>query len=172
MHVLLQVLLTKCASLQCNKAWTCYYKCSKSYACYYKRYRPNVHHYKCTKRCAHYYKCKNVSSCCCKHKFYRWMNLWHQWMGHLGVDNLKSLAKMTCRWIFHQQGCRIRILWRLCAWEQHQKPFPLKGGSHTIEILALVHCNVWGSGKTTSLGGVWYFLTFIDNFLEFFFAIS
>jgi hypothetical protein len=47
----------------------------------------------------------------------------------------------------------------------------LKGGLYTIEILGLVHCNVWGLGKTTSLGEVWYFLTFIDDYFRIFFAI-
>jgi hypothetical protein len=127
-HLLFCVLYYECSRL-CMCYYKCYKpsvhpydatdpkhvtnKCSKSYA--HKRYRPSVHHYKCTKRCAHYYKCKNVSSCCYKHKFYRWVNLWYQWMGHVGVDNLKLLAKMTCKSIFHQQGCRIGILWRLCA---------------------------------------------------------
>jgi hypothetical protein len=48
----------------------------------------------------------------------------------------------------------------------------MKGGSHTIEILGLVHYDVSGLAKTTSLGGVWYFLIALMIILEKHFVIS
>jgi len=40
----------------------------------------------------------------------------------------------------------------------------MEGGSRTTKILGLVHCDVYGWARTTSLGRVWYFLTFINDY--------
>ncbi len=46
---------------------------------------------------------------------------------------------------------------------QHRESFPKEGGSRFGEVLGLIHCDVWGLAKTTSLGRVQYFLTFTNN---------
>jgi len=35
---------------------------------------------------------------------------------------------------------------------------------YTKEILDYIHTNVWGPAKTTSLKGIHYFISFIDDF--------
>jgi hypothetical protein len=47
--------------------------------------------------------------------------------------------------------------------KQHKESFPKEGGSKANEVLRLIHCDVWEPIKTTSFGGVWYFLTFTNN---------
>jgi hypothetical protein len=46
--------------------------------------------------------------------------------------------------------------------KQHRESFPKEGVSRANEVLKLIHCDVWGPTKTTSFGGVWYFLTFTN----------
>ena len=47
--------------------------------------------------------------------------------------------------------------------KQHRIPFPKEWGTRSSEILGLVHTDVCGPMKTTSMGGARYFVTFIDN---------
>ena len=47
--------------------------------------------------------------------------------------------------------------------KQHRIPFPKEGGRRSSEILGLVHTDVCGPMKTTSMGGARYFVTFIDD---------
>ena len=40
----------------------------------------------------------------------------------------------------------------------------MDGGTRATKILKLVHSDIWWPIKTISIGGVRYFLTFIDDF--------
>ncbi len=48
--------------------------------------------------------------------------------------------------------------------KQHRESFPKEGVSKASEVLRLIHRDVWGPAKTTFFGGVWYFLTFTDDY--------
>lgn len=96
------------------------------------------------------------------------VNLWHQQLDHLGVDKLKLLWKQTILDGFSidkdtklefYKGCMLK--------KQHKAPFSMEGRlCTTIQVIGLIHYDVWGSTKTTSLGGIWYFLTFIDDYFR------
>jgi transposase InsO family protein len=48
--------------------------------------------------------------------------------------------------------------------KQHCKPFPRDGGMRATKPLEIVHSDVCGPMRTTSLGGARYFVTYIDDF--------
>jgi hypothetical protein len=47
--------------------------------------------------------------------------------------------------------------------KQHRQPFPKSGATRANDLLEIVHSDVCGPMKTTSLGGARYFLTFTDD---------
>ena len=52
-----------------------------------------------------------------------------------------------------------------CLLGKHQKsPYPTDPVTHATEVLALIHIDLCGPMNTSSLGGAYYFLLFIDNF--------
>jgi hypothetical protein len=92
------------------------------------------------------------------------MNLWHQWFGHLGANDLKLLAQrnlvdglsleVEAKLPFYQ-GCVLR--------KSHKESFPKEGATRANEILGLVHSHIWGQAETPFLKGARYFITFIDD---------
>jgi hypothetical protein len=45
------------------------------------------------------------------------IDLWHQWLGHLGVEDLKLLVrKKICGKAYSQIPRELEFLWRLCVW--------------------------------------------------------
>jgi transposase InsO family protein len=48
--------------------------------------------------------------------------------------------------------------------KQHYKPFPSDGGMRATKPLEIVHSDVCGPMRTTSLGGARYFATYIEDF--------
>lgn len=92
------------------------------------------------------------------------MALWHQRMGHLGVDSIRKLVTngMVKDLDLHDDNdmelCKGCILGK-----QNRRPFPTNGTKRAKDILELIHTDVCGPMKQTSLGGSRYFLTFIDD---------
>ena len=92
--------------------------------------------------------------------------LWHQRMGHLNVQSLKTLPSLVNgldHSILHGdslpsacEGCMMG--------KQHRQSFPKDGATRASKALEIVHSDVCGPMKTMSLGGAKYFLTFIDDF--------
>ena len=92
--------------------------------------------------------------------------LWHQCMGHLNVQSLKTLLSLVNglhRSILHGdslpsacEGCMMG--------KQHRQSFPKDGATCASKALEIVHSDVCGPMKTMSLGGARYFLIFIDDF--------
>jgi hypothetical protein len=104
-----------------------------------------------------------TSSHCCKWDIHEGCKLvasmarpsWH-WQ-------LKVTNKTTDNgWVVNQQGWWVGVLWSYVLGKQHRESFPKEGVSRANEVLKLIHCDVWGPTKTTSFGGVWYFLTFTN----------
>ena len=50
------------------------------------------------------------------------------------------------------------------AGKSHHKPFSAVEKIHSTQKPQLMHSDVWGPMKTESIGGVKYFLTFIDDY--------
>jgi hypothetical protein len=48
--------------------------------------------------------------------------------------------------------------------KQHKEPFLMDEVSCVIEVIRLVHSNVWGPTRVTSFNGSRYFITFTHDF--------
>ena len=86
--------------------------------------------------------------------------LWHRRYGHVGEQNLKSLAngKLVERFDYNSSGlCESCI-----GGKQHQSLFD-SSERQTGDLLELVHSDVCGKISDKSIGGAQYFLTFTDD---------
>ncbi len=92
------------------------------------------------------------------------VNLWHQWLGHLGIDNSRLLTRQHIMdGLSINKDDELEFCEGYVLGKQHRESFPKEGVSRVSEVLRLIHCDVWGPAKTTSFGGVWYFLTFTND---------
>ena len=94
------------------------------------------------------------------------VELWHRMLGHLNVKSMKSLQHIvkglnlsSCKHDWSSMVCKGCI-----EGKQARQPFPQDGATRATKPLELVHSDVCGPIKTTSIGGSRYFLTFIDDF--------
>jgi hypothetical protein len=95
------------------------------------------------------------------------INLWHQRLGHLGVDNMKLLV-----WKNVMEGLIMRLNANLTFYEgffygkQHKEQFPIEGASWVSKLLRLVHSNIWGLIKVPISIRAKYFVTFINDYFQ------
>lgn len=94
------------------------------------------------------------------------VNLWHRRLGHLNLKSLKGLQHIvkgldlsSCKHDWSSLACKGCI-----EGKQARQPFPKHGATRATKKLELVHSDVCGPMKTTSMGGARYFVTFIDDF--------
>ena len=85
--------------------------------------------------------------------------LWHQGYGHLGEQNLKSLANNE---LDYNASKNIDFCESCIGGKQHITPFD-SSERHTIDLLELVHSDVCGKISKPSIRGAQYFLTFTDD---------
>jgi len=94
------------------------------------------------------------------------LELWHRRLGHLNIKGVHALQNMVSGMNLGNMPCPTSSF--LCEGciegKQHCKPFPSDGGMRATEPLEIVHSDVCGPMRTTSLGGARYFLTYIDDF--------
>ena len=91
-------------------------------------------------------------------------DIWHQRYGHLGVQNLRKLAKEELVDGFDYNSLRDVNFCEPCLEGKHQRrKFPTDGGKWSGELLGLVHSDVCGKMNAKSLSGGEYVLTFIDD---------
>jgi transposase InsO family protein len=91
------------------------------------------------------------------------MELWHKRLGHLNVKSVKALEGMVGGMQVKKATCDLAC--EACIeGKQARKPFPNDGATRATKVLEIVHSDVCGPMKTTSMGGARYFLTFIDDF--------
>ena len=89
---------------------------------------------------------------------------WHHRYGHLGSRNLEKLAKDKLVNGFNYDPSRDISFCQACVdGKLHRSQFPTTGGKRAKEPLELIHSDVCGKIQTPSLGGGYYFLTFIDD---------
>ncbi|KAH9771353.1 Integrase catalytic domain-containing protein [Citrus sinensis] len=87
--------------------------------------------------------------------------LWHMRLGHAGKKALQTLAKQGL--LKGTNSCKLEFCEHCVLGKQTRVKF----GSaihDTKGILDYVHSDVWGPTKTASLGGMHYFITFVDDY--------
>lgn len=93
------------------------------------------------------------------------VDLWHQCLGHTGVDNIKLMKNqqmvkgLDLKEIGEPQLCQGCIMGKL-----HRTKFPRIGARRATKALELVHTNVCGPMKNPTHGGARYILAFVDDF--------
>ena len=87
--------------------------------------------------------------------------LWHMRLGHTGEKTLQTLVNQGL--LKGANSCKLEFCENYVLGKQTRVKFG--SAIHDIkEILDHVHNNVWGPTKTTFLGGMYYFVTFVDDY--------
>ena len=87
--------------------------------------------------------------------------LWQQRLGHMSEKVMKILhskGKLPCLQSVEIDMCKDCILGK-----QRRVSFQTSGRTPKKEKLELVHSDVWGPKKVSSIGGKHYFVTFFDD---------
>ena len=89
---------------------------------------------------------------------------WHRRYVYLGSRNLEKLARDNLVDGFDYDPSRGISFCQACVdGKLHRSQFPTTRGKRAKEPLDLIHSDVCGKIQTRSLGGGYYFLTFIDD---------
>ena len=87
--------------------------------------------------------------------------LWHMRLGHAGEKAFFSLVKQGL--LKGAKPCKLDF-YKYCVLGKQTR---VKFGTaihNTEDILDYIHLDVWGPIKIASLGGMHYFVTFVDDF--------
>jgi transposase InsO family protein len=90
--------------------------------------------------------------------------LWHRRLGHLNVRSVRFLQSMVSGMTLGKDEASMPFCEGCVQGKQHRAPFPKDGGTRATKPLEIVHSDVCGPMRTTSIGGSRYFVTFIDDF--------
>ena len=91
---------------------------------------------------------------------------WHRRLGHIGFDNVKRLVDQTSGMVI--DGSRTNPVCVSCvAAKQTRTPNSSPATRISTIPLQLVHSDVAGPMRTSSLGGARYFVLFIDDYSRF-----
>lgn len=88
--------------------------------------------------------------------------LWHKRLGHLNYRSVIALSKNPTTKI-KIESTETPMCVPCIKGKQQRQPFP-HSKTRSKEILQMVHSDVCGPMENTSIGGLKYFLTFIDDF--------
>ncbi|KAG8480135.1 hypothetical protein CXB51_024911 [Gossypium anomalum] len=105
--------------------------------------------------------CKTMSVVSTKDADLEATRLWHMRLGHAGEKALQTLAKQGL--LKGVNSCKLEFCEHCVLGKQTRVKF----GStihNTKGILDYVHSDVWGPTKVASLGGLHYFVTFVDDY--------
>ena len=90
--------------------------------------------------------------------------LWHRRFCHLGMTNLRKLVtKELVRGIECDITKDSFLCNSCCDGKNHKVPFPVSESKSKHKVLDLIHSDVCGKLNPGSLGGGYYFVTFIDD---------
>jgi transposase InsO family protein len=93
------------------------------------------------------------------------LELWHRRLGHLGADGIKFLSSKGLVVGLDIASEKSLELCKGCLeGKQHREAFPSGKTKRASDFLEIVHSDVCGPMKYTSIGGSNYFLTFIDDY--------
>ncbi|KAG8492015.1 hypothetical protein CXB51_015325 [Gossypium anomalum] len=87
--------------------------------------------------------------------------LWHIRLGHVGEKTLQTLAKQGL--LKGENSCKLEFCKHCILGKQTRVKFG-PAIHNSKEILDYVHSDVWGPTKVASLGGIHYFVTFVDDY--------
>ena len=87
--------------------------------------------------------------------------VWHMRLGHAGEKSLQSLIKQGL--LKGAKSCKLGFCEHCVYGKQTRVKFQ-SAIHNTKGILDYVHTDVWGPAKVASLGGMHYFVTFVDDF--------
>ena len=93
------------------------------------------------------------------------LRLWHRRLGHLNVKSVKTLRGTVSGMDLlqsHQDPSPFTYE-RCIQGKQQRLPFARDAATRASERLGIIHSDVCGPMKTTSMGGCKYFVTFIDD---------
>ena len=92
------------------------------------------------------------------------IKIWHKRIGHVNVQRLKSMQNQNIVTsipklkVDGMQG--VCELCQLGKQSKHTSPHEKHVSKNVIDV---IHSNVWGRAKTTSMGGCRYYVTLIDD---------
>jgi hypothetical protein len=92
------------------------------------------------------------------------LTTWHERLGHLGVDQIKSMAAkgfildLDIAEDASEHWCESCV-----HGKQHRQPFPKSNATRAKDLLEIVHSDVCGPINLPSFTGYRYFITFIDD---------
>ena len=90
--------------------------------------------------------------------------LWHARFGHLNYDSLQRLSSSQLVEGLPTFKTPNTPCVACLHGKQHREPFPHEATHRATSILELVHMDLCGPMKTTTLGGARYFMLIIDDF--------
>ena len=94
-----------------------------------------------------------------------YVDLWHQWFGHLNGQQLERIAqKDLVTGVKIPQQVTLSFCEGCVEGKMHRAPFKPGGEIRSTRRLQLVHSDVCGPMQTKSLGGRKYFAMFIDDY--------
>src|SRR5579871_60122 len=91
------------------------------------------------------------------------LQLWHYRLGHLGVKNIRLLSDGMAIGILIKDDSNIGICDHCLYGGQHRIPLNYQA-SRATKVLELIHTDICGPMKTTSIGNAKYFMLFIDDY--------
>ncbi|KAA0059177.1 integrase [Cucumis melo var. makuwa] len=94
-------------------------------------------------------------------------DLWHARLGHVSYSKLKTIINKSMLKGLPQLDIREDMVCACCKYgKAHQLPFK-ESKFRAKQPLELVHSNVFGPVKQSSIGGMRYMVTFIDDFSKY-----
>lgn len=92
------------------------------------------------------------------------IELWHRRLGHLNKRSVYFLQSMVSGMTLGKDESSMPFCEGCVQGKQHRASFPKDVGTRATKPLEIVHSDVCGPMRTTSMGGARYFVTFIDDF--------
>lgn len=95
-------------------------------------------------------------------------HLWHSRLGHVNLQKLKTISNSTLYSPTVEFTTTNKFFCESCVYGKHHVlPYALTGTTKATKPLELVHSDLCGPMSTLSMGGVAYFLTFIDDWSKY-----
>lgn len=99
------------------------------------------------------------------------LELWHRRFGHLSTKSIEKLIREQMVVGLKVNGGNADKDFVVCepcvTGKQTRKPFVVRNAKRSSRVLELIHSDVCGPVSPVGLGGVKYFVTFIDDWSHF-----
>ena len=81
---------------------------------------------------------------------------WHRRLGHPGITKLRQALPWISISSFQCESCQLG--------KHFRATYPRLDSIPSQNILELIHCDVWGPSRTTSLSGFRHYIVFVDDY--------